>query len=92
MQDANGRSEEFLGRLHARTSAEAPGEELLISFSEVLGRRVSAGDTADQQIGTLDKIASTLENGDFSGAAELSDFFLDERPSSRPFTSTGSRN
>lgn len=78
MQDASGRAEEFLGRLHARISAETEAEPGLISFSEVLGRRVRSGDWDDQAISTYDKIVEAIDAGDFESAAALGDFFLDE--------------
>jgi hypothetical protein len=78
MQDASGRAEEFLGRLHARISAEPAGEPGLISYSEVLGRRVRSGDWEDQAVATYDKILAALDEGRFADAAELADFFVDE--------------
>ena len=78
MQDASGRAEEFLGRLHTRISGEDRVRGELISYSEVLGRRVRSGDWADQKIATLDKIVEALDAGDFATAAELGDFFMDE--------------
>jgi hypothetical protein len=78
MQDASGRSEELLGRLHARISTESSRGDGPLSYSEVLGRRVRSGDWDDQKISTLDKIESALEAGDFAVAAELADFFKDE--------------
>jgi hypothetical protein len=78
MQDASGRAEEFLGRLHARISAETQKEPGQISYSEVLGRRVRSGDWGDQAISTYDKILEALDRGDFAAAAELADFFANE--------------
>ena len=78
MQDASGRAEEFLGRLHTRISGEDRAQGGLISYSEVLGRRVRSGDWDDQKIATLDKIVQALDAGDFATATELGDFFTDE--------------
>lgn len=78
MQDASGRAEEFLGRLHARISAETSSEPGAISYSEVIGRRVRSGDWPDQAIATYDKILEALDAGDFAQAAALGDFFADE--------------
>ena len=77
MQDASGKAEEFLGRLHGRISSEPEGDGPL-SYSDVLGRRVRRGDWDDQKIATLDKIEEAITAGKFSEAAELADFFKDE--------------
>lgn len=78
MQDASGRAEEFLGRLHARISSEESPEDLVLSYSELLGRRVRTGDWEDQKVSTLDKVGHSIDEGDFSTAAQLADFFKDE--------------
>ena len=78
MQDASGRAEELLGRLHARISQEQLGPEGAIGYSELLGRRVRNGDWDDQTVSTLDKMITAIEAGDFTAAAELGDFFVDE--------------
>ena len=73
MQDASGRAEEFLGRLHASISQEdsKPGA---LSYSEVLGRRVRTGGWEEQKISTLDMIEAALTDREFAQAAELADF------------------
>ena len=78
MQDASGRAEEFLGRLHTRISVDDRARNGLISHSEVLGRRVRTGGWHDQKVATLDKIVRAIEAKNFTAAAELGDFFLDE--------------
>jgi hypothetical protein len=78
MLDASGRAEEFLGRLHERISHEDGVDDGLISYSEVLGRRVRSGDWPDQAVSTLDKIEAAVTESDFGMAAELADFFMDE--------------
>jgi hypothetical protein len=78
MQDASGRSEELLGRLHARISTEDLPAGGPLSYSEVLGRRVRAGSIAEQRVSTLDLIEEALADGRFSDAAALADFFEDE--------------
>jgi hypothetical protein len=77
MQDASGRAEEFLGRLHGRISVEEqpPGA---LTYSEVLGRRVRSGSWEEQKVSTLDRIEEALEAGRFEEAAALGDFFKDE--------------
>jgi hypothetical protein len=77
MQDASGKAEEFLGRLHGRISHEPPSDGPL-SYSDVLGRRVRQGDWEDQKISTLDKIEEAIAGRRFAEAAELADFFKDE--------------
>jgi hypothetical protein len=78
MEDASGRAEELLGRLHARVSQEAPRGGGAIAYSDVLGRRVRSGDWADQTVSTLDKLVAAIAAGDFEQAAELADFYVDE--------------
>lgn len=76
MKDASGRAEELLARVWLQEEAEAPAG--VLTFSEVLGRRVRAGDFADQRVSTYDKILEALAGRDLERAAELTDFFADE--------------
>jgi hypothetical protein len=78
VEDASGRAEELLGRLHARITREPEGPVGAITYSDVLGRRVRSGDWADQTVSTLDKMVAAIEAGTFSEAAELADFYVDE--------------
>jgi hypothetical protein len=79
MLDASGRGEEFLGRLHSRVSTgDDPGEDGVLTFSDVLGRRVRSGEAKAQKVSTLDLIEQALEARHFEKAAELADFFKDE--------------
>jgi hypothetical protein len=78
MLDANGRAEELLGRLHSRISLEEGEDAGPLTYSEVLGRRVRAGDWEDQARSTLDKVEEALAAGDFERASELASFLKDE--------------
>ena len=78
MEDASGRAEELLGRLHTRVSHEAPRAVGAITYSDVLGRRVRSGEWPDQTVSTLDKLVAAIDAGDFEQAAELADFYVDE--------------
>jgi len=78
MQDASGKTEEMLGRLHERISAEPADGSKAIGFSNVLGRRVRNGELAEQTVATLDQIVAAIDAGDLERAAELGDFYLDE--------------
>lgn len=77
MKDASGRAEELLARISLRDGVEPPGDSAL-EFSDVLGRRVRAGELSDQRISTVDKISGAITAGDWERAAELADFFADE--------------
>jgi hypothetical protein len=78
VKDASGRSEELLARISAAHGSESRLHGDAVVFSEVLGRRIRAGDWSDQQISTYDKVRQALEEGNFALAAELGDFFADE--------------
>jgi hypothetical protein len=77
MKDASGRAEELLARLWLRDQQQAETGAAL-EFSDVLGRRIRAGDLSDQRVSTFDRIGEALAGGDFERAAELGDFFVDE--------------
>lgn len=79
MKDASGRAEELLTRFELERGGGSPAEEAgALAFSEILGRRVRAGELSDQRISTVDKIQEALAAGDYARAAELGDFFADE--------------
>jgi hypothetical protein len=78
MKDASGRAEELLARIWLDTEPQATAPGSALSYSEVLGRRVRAGDLLDQRVSTYDKIREALAASEFDKAAELGDFFADE--------------
>src|SRR5262245_1657928 len=77
--DASGRVERILSEAQRSLGDRPPpavGERL--EYSELLGRRVLAGDFERQRTATVAQIREQLGAGRFREAAELVDFFLDE--------------
>lgn len=49
-----------------------------ITFSDVLGRRIRAGDWLDQKVSTFREVNRAIDEGRWSDASELANYFVDE--------------
>jgi hypothetical protein len=78
--DASGRVERILSAAQRslRKDGSPPSVGERLAYSELLGRRVLAGDFERQRTSTVVQIREELRAGRFREAAELVDFFLDE--------------
>jgi hypothetical protein len=78
--DASGRVERIIGAAQRSLGDEwaPPSLGARLEYSELLGRRVLAGDFERQRTSTVVQIREELAAGRFHEAAELVDFFLDE--------------
>ncbi|MER3388671.1 MAG: hypothetical protein RJQ01_01435 [Microcella sp.] len=49
-----------------------------LTFSEVLGRRIRSGDWVDQKVSTFREVGRAIDEGRWTDASELANYFVDE--------------